>query len=278
LQGSADFGASLTRLGDYNADGAADLAVGAPKAQERGVVSIFLGGSTPTLTPAATLIGTSVALRFGEALSGGSDVNDDGFDDLLIGTPKAPLPNEQAIGNAGEVRLVFGGSAPFTGNTPSQIVWSGTQVGGELGAALWMLAAGTKQENPAQLFFGAPGMSAEQGRVFRVLTARQMNGWPALPVANVQNGVATEVLNGNGAENFGSSFTLIQHFHGGTVSSVITTANRDALFIAAPLGNLSENLAVGRVQSFDSFDLSAQQELFGEVSGDLFGASLATHR
>jgi hypothetical protein len=81
---------------DVDADGFADLAVGAPGAAT-GLVHIYLGGASgPAATPSQSVAGPSF---FGATLASAGDVNGDGFADLAVATSSG----------AGSVRVFYGG-------------------------------------------------------------------------------------------------------------------------------------------------------------------------
>ncbi|XP_066304088.1 integrin alpha-6-like isoform X1 [Branchiostoma lanceolatum] len=89
-KGDAFFGASLTRMGDMNGDGYQDLAVGAPYEESgKGAAYIFLGSSSGIVENAAQVIRSSnlssPVRNFGIALSGGLDMDGNGYPDLLVG-------------------------------------------------------------------------------------------------------------------------------------------------------------------------------------------------
>lgn len=85
------FGFAMTKLGDLNSDGYEDVAVGAPY-EGRGAVYIYLG-SAQGLIPEPSQILYAEHLRtngiqletFGYSLSGGLDLDQNGYPDLLIG-------------------------------------------------------------------------------------------------------------------------------------------------------------------------------------------------
>ena len=89
-QASASFGKSVDSAGDVNADGYADVIVGAPyydndQANE-GRVFVFLGGPAGLSTTADWFAESDQeASVFGGSVSGAGDVNGDGFDDVLAG-------------------------------------------------------------------------------------------------------------------------------------------------------------------------------------------------
>lgn len=86
------FGLSLTNLGDINKDGTDDIAIGAPY-EEQGVVYIYLGSKNGLSTQPSQIIraselgllkGTNIN-TFGSSLSGGTDIDDNSYPDLLVG-------------------------------------------------------------------------------------------------------------------------------------------------------------------------------------------------
>ncbi len=83
------FGRSVSGAGDVNNDGFDDLIVGAwladPNGSNSGSARVFSGADGATLY---TFVGASVGDRFGFAVSGAGDVNNDGFDDLIVGAPE----------------------------------------------------------------------------------------------------------------------------------------------------------------------------------------------
>uniref|UniRef100_A0A182NA97 Uncharacterized protein n=1 Tax=Anopheles dirus TaxID=7168 RepID=A0A182NA97_9DIPT len=86
------FGTSLGKIGDINMDGYNDIAVGAPF-EDNGAVYIFLGSvnglqSKPSqrlTAPPNELL--SPQSMFGFALSRGSDIDSNGYNDLAVGSP-----------------------------------------------------------------------------------------------------------------------------------------------------------------------------------------------
>ncbi|XP_004479487.2 LOW QUALITY PROTEIN: integrin alpha-X [Dasypus novemcinctus] len=85
------FGAALTVLGDVNGDKLTDVAVGAPGEQEnRGAVYLFHGTSGLGLGPSHSqrISGSEFSPKlqyFGQSLSGGQDLTQDGLVDLAVG-------------------------------------------------------------------------------------------------------------------------------------------------------------------------------------------------
>ncbi|XP_073740248.1 integrin alpha-D-like isoform X2 [Callorhinus ursinus] len=85
------FGAALTVLGDVNGDKLTDVAIGAPGEQEsRGAVFLFHGTSGQGINPShrQRIAGSQLSPTlqyFGQSLSGGQDLTQDGLVDLAVG-------------------------------------------------------------------------------------------------------------------------------------------------------------------------------------------------
>ncbi|XP_034186491.1 multiple edematous wings isoform X2 [Osmia lignaria lignaria] len=82
------FGFALTNLGDLNKDGYEDIAVGAPY-EKKGTVYIYLGSKNGIITIPSQVIHADdmpePLQTFGYSLSGGIDMDQNGYADLLVG-------------------------------------------------------------------------------------------------------------------------------------------------------------------------------------------------
>ncbi len=165
-----EFGFALA-AGDFNHDGFADLAAGAPfegvfSTPFAGAVSV-LYGSAAKLTKTGGQIFTQVGSApevddsFGFALAAG-DFNHDGFADLAAG---APFEDAGSTSDVGAVSVLYGSAAKLT-KTGGQIftqdspgVPSSAEPGDFFGAAL---AAGDPHASTAAAASSAPGSSARR--------------------------------------------------------------------------------------------------------------------
>jgi len=102
--GERTFGFSLDGAGDTNGDGYADVLVGQPGASDdRGRAYVHLGSAAGLgRTASLTLRGRDlVGARFGYALAGGADFDNDRFADIVVGGPGAPVANGGAYAYVG---------------------------------------------------------------------------------------------------------------------------------------------------------------------------------
>ncbi|MGF1635371.1 MAG: FG-GAP-like repeat-containing protein [Phycisphaerae bacterium] len=118
------FGQSVAGAGDVNADGFADLIVGAPSGDEAGnlsgMVRVYSGHDGRVLY---TFTGDKADERFGAAIAGVGDVNADGFADLIVGAPGI---------DGGYARVFSGrdGEILFTVRQENKFDWFGCSVAG----------------------------------------------------------------------------------------------------------------------------------------------------
>ncbi|XP_017776117.1 PREDICTED: integrin alpha-PS1 [Nicrophorus vespilloides] len=79
------FGFSMTTLGDINHDGYVDVAIGAPYTQPNGAIYIYLGGENGLNPEYSQMIQVKGPKTVGYSLSGGMDMDDNDYPDLLTG-------------------------------------------------------------------------------------------------------------------------------------------------------------------------------------------------
>lgn len=130
---SALFGRSVTCLGDVTGDGTDDIAFGAPNygASDDGAV-FFYKGSVSGPSPGAnrTILGDTNSGGLGGSISDAGDVNNDGFQDLLVGG--SLFANGQANEGRALVYLAAGGTMS------TEPVWEveGNSVGARFGSTV----------------------------------------------------------------------------------------------------------------------------------------------
>jgi FG-GAP repeat len=177
-----DFLGIAVAAGDFNADGQADVAAGAPGetlavvAEAAGAVNV-LYGSAAGLRAAGNQVWSQDSLGvadlteprdlFGSALAAG-DVSGDGLAELAIGVPGETLNDlTNPIGEAGVVQVLVGSPGGLTGSGSQR--WSQdspgiaeqAEDGDQLGTALAM--GDFNGDGPADLAMGAPGENLKVG-------------------------------------------------------------------------------------------------------------------
>ncbi len=153
---SVQFGYAVSSAGDFNADGYDDVIVGAPKAYsnglESGEASIYFGGPVWNKTPDITISGQNSYDHLGTSVSFAGDVNQDSYDDLIIGAPE----NDAAGTDAGRAYIFFGGPSPD--GVPDLII-SGESVGDRFGFSV-SKAGNVNGDLAGDVIVGAPFSNA----------------------------------------------------------------------------------------------------------------------
>lgn len=163
LQAGEHFGSSVTGAGDMDGDGFDDLAAGSPAyavggEPSRGRVQVYRGGLVPAATPALTIDGAGGCEAYGVTVSGGRDLNGDGFSDLAVGAPFSDLGSGNAnfcantVGDYGTVELQFG-AAPLNASPDAR--FTGEAANDWLGIGLHV-TADTNGDRLPDVVMGAP--------------------------------------------------------------------------------------------------------------------------
>lgn len=171
LSGAGRFGSALAGAMDFDADGFADLAVGAYRASsEAGEVHVFRGSATGIAETAAIVLPsmTGAGSQLGFSVASAGDLDGDGYADLAAGAPNAPS-DDTPDADSGVVRspgrvIVWRGSATgITGDVAAEYV-PGTSTGSLFG---WAIAAtDLTGDGFSDLAVGAFGIGGRQGRVY----------------------------------------------------------------------------------------------------------------
>jgi len=114
------FGLTVSGGGDVNGDGFDDFLVGADRNDDGGTYNggaayVFFGASNLSGTKSlggadsadVTVLGKGVSDRFSYGLSNAGDINDDGFDDIMMG---AHNNNDGGSNDEGAAYVIYGGS------------------------------------------------------------------------------------------------------------------------------------------------------------------------
>jgi hypothetical protein len=151
--GAGWFGISVASAGDFNGDGYRDFIIGAQQSGNEGKAFVYYGGPSLDATPDVTLIGESTGslTAFGASVALAGDVNEDGFDDVIVGAPQS-----QSSGNRpGRAYVFFGGAVPDA--VPDR-VFNGVGFNDQLGSAVGS-AGDMNGDGHPDVFASAPGSS-----------------------------------------------------------------------------------------------------------------------
>jgi FG-GAP repeat len=273
----AEFGSSLSFVGDVNAHGAPDLLVGAPlddgdgnstdSGADRGRAFIFLGGPSMDDVPDVTMTGGEDDAHFGASVGRIADTNGDGFDDWVVG---APL--DDGDGNTTDEGLDRGRAFFFFGDfIPDNVVdltFTGTENDAQFGAAVD--SAGDINNGAAEdIAVGAPfddgdgntsDSGADRGRVFVFYGGSALDTTPDLTFTGDQDDA-----------HFGAALAPALD---------VNNDNVDDLLVGAPLHDANGASGSNRGRAYVFFggstpDTTADVTISGTVNGGQLGAAVS---
>ncbi|MEE9150852.1 MAG: integrin alpha, partial [Thermoplasmata archaeon] len=179
------FGQNVSYAGDVNGDGYDDIIVGAPgNDSERGRAYIFFGG--PWFTGAfsaddanVTINGSAQGDRFGWDVSGAGNMNNDAFDDVIVG---APGNNS----DTGAVYIFFGSNPlpPSLDANNADVVIAGGNAGDGFGSSV-SGAGNVNNDDYDDVIIGSPGNNSDTGVAHVFCGANFMSGFMDVGDANV---------------------------------------------------------------------------------------------
>ena len=158
-------GNSVAGAGDVDGDGHDDLLVGAPGNSDGGYLagSAYLVLGSVSLTSSslaaadASLVGEAASDYAGTAVAGAGDVNNDGYEDVLVGA----YFNSDAGAYAGAAYLVFGSVSPATQSlATADAKWVGEAAGDYAGGSV-AAAGDVDDDGYHDILVGAAGSDDE---------------------------------------------------------------------------------------------------------------------
>lgn len=236
-----EFGWSVAALGDLNLDGIGDYAVGAPQRNastgKAGYARVYSGANGAQLY---SFSGVLAGDQFGFALGGGSDLNQDGRPDLLVGAPGTVQ---------GTVYAYSGSNGASLGSV------QGTASGDQFGYSVAGLGADLNGDGKQDYIVGAP---------FR--DSLVSDGGAAYVMTSVSSLTFQYVVNGTAAGD-----------HAGWAVCKAGDVNQDGAqdFIVGIPGYDSPGSGAGRIRVFSGASGAQLATISGEGASDGFGYSVA---
>jgi Ca2+-binding RTX toxin-like protein len=290
-----DVGFSVSGAGDINGDGFDDLIIGAPNrgpwldfTGESYIVFGKSGGFDANLNLSQLngsngfiINGINEYDVLGESVSGAGDINGDGFDDLIIGAPKAD-PNGNSW--AGESYIVFGSSEGFDANLnlselngSNGFVFRGMNEGDLLGISV-SGAGDINGDGIDDLIIGAPqGVNYYEdyrGKSYIVFGSQE--GFNASLNPSELNGSNGFIINGDVFESLGESVSGAGDINGDGIDDLIIGTLADESYIVfgsqegfdASLNPSELNGSNGFIINGSGFGFYSRVSDAGDINGD----------
>ncbi len=250
------YGGAVAAAGDVDADGFPDAFVGAAGSD---TVTLLRGGAFDAMAtgPAGeTILGDTTSNRLGMYLDFAGDIDNDGYDDLVVAAPV----NDYAASNAGAVYTFHGSATGLV--TTADVSLYGEATDDRFGGAV-AGAGDVNSDGYADVIVGSPThdtAGANAGRVY--LYEGSASG--------LGSSAATTIDGESAGEQFGSAVA------GG---GQIYRAGYGDVAVGAPYATGSGGGACGEVRTYrgsaTGLSTTASDTLSGEASGDYFGLSVA---
>jgi hypothetical protein len=208
------FGYSIDNAGDVNDDEWDDFIVGAYQqgiSEDPSKAYIYYGGSLADSEPDVIFRGSAIRDYFGYAVAGAGDLNDDGYDDVMVGA-------DDAESGLGRVYFYFGGNPP---DTIADLIVTGFVPHGHLGASAAGLGdvnddgfddvlvgahainAGNRSYGYAEVFFGGGELDENYDLLLVGESTYSLFGWSAAGLGDINSDGYNDIAVGAKTDNAG---------------------------------------------------------------------------
>ncbi|MBN2071739.1 MAG: FG-GAP repeat protein [Candidatus Krumholzibacteriota bacterium] len=251
------FAGALGSAGDFNGDGAPDIIIGAQTGRNlsnatSGVAYIYYGGQLFTDQPGLVLYGESSGDRFGSSVASAGDINNDGYDDVIVGAYGRNTERGCAY-------VFFGGNEPD--NTVDLIV-IGNVTGDRFGISV-ASAGDVNDDNYGDIIIGASG-AGDDGEAYIYFGGSSVD--------NLKDVVMS--IDGPGSDNlFGCSVSGAGDVNGDGIDDVIVGAGmygedrgRAYVFLGGTIMDPLADVVIDGSDDGDRFGTCVSSA--GDVNGD----------
>ncbi|MFQ5456297.1 MAG: hypothetical protein ACE5EA_08865 [Nitrospirota bacterium] len=255
LTGEAEgdgFGYSISIGGDINNDGYDDIAVSSIFNDKGGVdsgrVYIYFGGESVDDIPDVILTGEAEGDGFGYSVSIGGDINNDGYDDIIVGSP---------LNNKGSAYLYLGGI--YMDNMPDLII-KGEENDDGFGYSI-SIGGDINNDGYSDIIIGSPFNDANgnnAGRAYIYLGGKTIDSIPDFIMTGIYKG-----------DQFGYSVSYTGDINRDGFSDILIGAIRGDS-VRADFG--AAYLYFGGIIMYDEADIIFR----GEASSNFFGYRVST--
>ncbi|WP_353717488.1 FG-GAP-like repeat-containing protein [Dyadobacter sp. 676] len=220
---------SVSKAGDVNGDGYGEVLLGQCRHDllQQGRAIVYFGGAEG-ISPSSntTLQINNTSALFGDAVSNAGDVNNDGFDDILVGAPNynsngaAFLYYGAASGLSAQQPVTISGS----GNTGSSVSSAGDINGdgfGEvlIGAPFYIHPSG--QTGAALIFFGSGnGLNVNNPTILKGENANSNFGFSVSSAGDINGDGYSDVSVGSPGEFNGNAMAGAVYLYFGTANGI----------------------------------------------------------
>ena len=250
------YAADVAGVGDMNGDGYNDIVIGAPgnssNGRSVGSAYFYLGAAAASQTPDVIVEGENAGEHLGESVANAGDVNNDGYNDVIVGAPDE---------NSGRAFLFFGGENIDGERDVALIGPPGTKR-----FSVSVSSAGdVNGDGYDDVLVGAPETKGGSGAAFIFYGAAVMDSSPDISLA----GEAA-------ADKFGFSVSPAGDVNGDGYDDVVIgamlndvngeDAGRVYLYLGAPHMANEADIVFDGEKSFDLFGFCVSGA--GDVNGD----------